>query len=154
LVSFALALSATFGATSSEAAEPGSISGRVVHATTELGISNVYVCLDRGFLGPPGGCTFTDGSGDYALVDVEPGNYWVDFRDESAFTNYLDTTYDADPGEEGIQPVVVGAGAALTGIDGEMEIGGQIAGRVTDATTGEGIEGVHVCARPTHEYEE
>jgi hypothetical protein len=152
-VCLVLALFASFGATSSEAAEPGSISGRVVDATTKLGISNIYVCLDRGFLGPPGGCTFTDWDGDYALVGVEPGKYGVDFRDESASTNYLDTTYDADPAEEGIQWVTVGPGATLTGIDGEMETGGQIAGTVTDAITGEGVEGVHVCARPTHEYE-
>lgn len=134
------------------AALAGSIAGTVTDAAHEP-ISGIYVCaVSPGFLGPFGGCGFTGPSGEYAIEDVEPGGYLVEFRDESQSLNYVTEYYDDSPTPEGATLVEVG-GEPVTGIDAELAAGGKITGTVTDSVTGLPIEGVQVCAPPVDLFE-
>ena len=68
--------------------------------------------------------------------------------------NYITQFYNDKPTLELATKETVTSGSPLTGIDAEMQVGGQIEGTVTDASTHAAIEGVEVCALEKEEEEE
>lgn len=142
------ALCIALGSAAPALAAEASISGRVTDAESGLGVAGVEVCASGGAFGLGGGCGFSAEGGGYEISDVPPGTYYVKFAEESQSLNYLPQTYDANPTQEGTQALAVGAGEEIEGVDAALLPGGQITGRVTDAVTGLGVEGVHVCASP------
>lgn len=141
-----LALCAALGSAGPAVAATGSISGKVVDATTKAGISQIWVCTHSAFLlGPFGGCAFTDVNGEYTIPAIEPSSYVVVFNEEGR-QGHLAQYYDGAATREGAETVTVGDGQLVTGIDAELGESGKIAGNVTDVDSGLPIEGVETCA--------
>jgi hypothetical protein len=141
-----LALCAALSSAGSAVAATGSISGKVVDATTKAGISNIWVCThSASMLGPFGGCAFTDVDGDYTIPAIEPSIYVVVFNEEGR-EGHLAQYYNGKATREEATSVTVGDGQSVTGIDAELGESGKIAGNVTEVDTGLAIEGVEVCA--------
>jgi hypothetical protein len=121
-------------ASNASALEEGSITGRVTSAVTGVGISDINVCANGSSFG---GCEYTNSNGEYKLQYVRPGSYTVQFTSPDPVTlNYI-------PQE--IKNVVVAAGESHE-VSAALQPGGWITGRVTDAATQAGIEGLEVCA--------
>jgi hypothetical protein len=118
----------------------GSISGTVTDATTKVPVAGVGVCAT--FYG--GGCASTNASGEYTISGLATGSYKVEFRPLSV--NYLLQYYNGKANESEANPVSVTAGSTTSGIDAALQAGGQITGKVTDASTGAPLEGITVCA--------
>ncbi|HWA53255.1 MAG TPA: carboxypeptidase-like regulatory domain-containing protein [Solirubrobacterales bacterium] len=132
-----------FAATGSASAA-GTIEGKAVDATTKVGIEGISVCVyDSIELELAAPCVNTDSNGEYATAALISGNYIVRFWGDE--TGYVSQFFDGAMAYEDATEVPVSNGPT-TGIDAEMEIGGEITGRVTDATTGAGIDEVEVCA--------
>ncbi len=85
--------------------EPGSISGTVIDATTELPIENVYISASGDF---SSGYDWTDADGNYTITDLIAGDYSVSAWSES----YWEQDYP--------DPVAVIAGQETPGIDFSM----------------------------------
>jgi hypothetical protein len=138
---YALAVFASFFvillgfASSASAAEEGHITGKVTDAVTGAGIYGIKVCAIGDYFG---GCEYTNGNGEYKLRYVQPGSYTVQFTSAEPVTrNYLPRQ---------VENVVVAAGESHE-VSVALQPGGWVAGRVTDAATQSGIEGLEVCAR-------
>jgi len=145
-IALGLAFCAAVGSAGTAVAATGSISGKVVDATTKAGISQIWVCTHSAFLlGPFGGCAFTDVDGEYTIPAIEPSSYVVVFNEEGR-QGHLAQFYDGKATREEAEVVSVGDGQPVTGIDAELGESGKIAGNVTDVDTGHPIEGVEACA--------
>jgi hypothetical protein len=123
--------------------EGGKISGKVTAATTHSAIANVEVCGVESTTKSYEGCAQTNSAGEYSIVGLPTGTYELSF---SAFSctesgcsqlNYLRATTSG---------VSVTAPNATSGVNAELSPGGQITGRVTDASTHAGLKDVSVCA--------
>ncbi len=126
----------------------GSISGRVTDAATGDPIPSLLVdVFDRD--GAFQGSGLTDVDGRYAITDLVPGDFLVRTFGGSDF---LDQLYDGVPCPRSAcdlglgTPVPVSLGAETPGIDFALDRLGRIAGRVTDAATGDPIPSVLVEA--------
>lgn len=125
--------------------EGGTITGAVTEAGTAGPIAGLSVCASANG-GLYSGCTVTGAGGAYTITGLPAHtDYQVEF---SAFENlnYLTQYYDGReeiPGDW--DPVPVEVGIVTSGIDAEMKPGAQIAGRVTEASTGTPLAKVEVC---------
>lgn len=95
-------------------------------------------------------CAFVVGTGTtfdgtYRLA-VRPGRYKVGFFPQSS-SGFLSEYYNNKP-HSGVADIVVVGATPVTGIDATLERGIPISGRVTDATTGLGAQGIFVSAVP------
>jgi Carboxypeptidase regulatory-like domain len=88
-------------------------------------------------------CATTSGGGKYTLQALPTGEYTVTF---STTGNYLAQYYNGKSQFSEATPLSVTAGTATENIDAKMIEGGQITGRVTDASTHAPIREVEVCA--------
>jgi hypothetical protein len=141
-------LCATLAAAFSSFASTGSaaaagIEGEVVNAVTKAAIGEVEVCAyqlpeENVFF-----CEETEADGEYALSSIPAGEYTVEFW--APYLGYVTQFYDGASTLADADDVVVSSGT-VAGIDAEMEEGGEIEGRVTDAVTGAGIEKIQACA--------
>jgi Carboxypeptidase regulatory-like domain len=138
------AVVALFVTAGTAAAATGKIEGEVVDSVTEAGIEAAEVCaldpVEFEFVA----CEMTDPDGEYALGGLPNGSYVVEFR--AMNLGYVRQYFNGVASFEDADEVVVAGGGTVSGVDAELEEGGEIAGRVTDATTGAGIEEVEVCA--------
>jgi hypothetical protein len=146
------------------AAEAGQIDGVVSEAATPHNlIAGIRVCaypkgsegsgpVSEG-AGPEGGpeeeppCATTNASGEYTISGLKVGEYIVEFfAPLGSGLNYVHQYYNGESTEASANPVTVSSTGATTGIDAQLVVGGQIAGIVTDASTGIAVEGAIVCA--------
>jgi hypothetical protein len=111
----------------------GEITGQVTNAATKAPIEGIQVCVE-----PSAGsnCEWTNANGEYTISELPSGEYKLAFS-----PNGLDYFFERKTS------VVVIAGQVTSGVDQALTEGGRITGRVTDAVTGEPIEGVEACAR-------
>lgn len=139
-------------------AAPGTIEGLVTEVTEGEGQAEVEVCARPATAAdPPGRCVLSeDGSGagprgHYALAGLDPGSYKLRFQPppESiyAYQYYSDRVRLAEA-----DAVAVGSGATVAGVDAVLEVGGIVAGKVTD-TGGVPLEGVRACVFALREPE-
>jgi hypothetical protein len=146
----AVAVAALFAVTGTASAATGKIEGKVIDAVTTLGIEEVEVCAIDPLEFEAVACAETDADGKYALSGLANGKYVVGFR--APYLGYITQYYNGQESFEEAEEVVIAGGGTVSGINAEMERGGEIAGRVTDALTGAGIEEVEVCAFSQHVF--
>jgi hypothetical protein len=123
----------------------GSISGRVRDATTGAGVvAGVNLRDARGY---NTAWTSTDGNGDYALVGLPAGSYFVQALPDRPYLGLLfdglpcyRMTCDPTAGT----PVSVSLGVATSGIDFALPRGGTVTGSVLADTTGAPIANADV----------
>jgi Carboxypeptidase regulatory-like domain len=132
----------------------GSISGKVLNATTQAPIVGTEVCAFQESDEPPESpppCAKTNASGEYTISGLSSGQYTVEFTGASCSGEplcsgvYITQYYDDKPSGQGATPVQVSAPASTTGIDASLSEGGRITGKVT-STAGAPIEEDVVCA--------
>lgn len=82
--------------------------------------------------------------GEYTISGLASASYKVSF--EPFEGNYLFQYYSGQPSSTTATPVSVSAPSATTGIDAEVRPGGQIAGKVSAASTHVGLANLEVCA--------
>jgi hypothetical protein len=145
LVLLCAILAAAFSsfASTGSAAAAGTIKGEVVNVATKAAIEEVEVCAyqlpeEKLFF-----CAETEVDGEYALSSVPDGKYTVEFW--APYLGYVTQFYDGASTLANADEVVV-SGGTVSGVDAEMEEGGEIEGRVTDAVTGAGIGKIQACA--------
>jgi hypothetical protein len=153
MVVLGLVLCAALGSAGPAAAAGGSISGTVKSVASGAGIEGIYVCATSPNFGVIGGCTGTDDDGNYKIPGLQANWYSVSFEQEGR-KNYVAQWYRFAAHREDALGVQVGPDQEVTGIDAELETGGQITGRVTDVETGSPIEFVEVCAPQIDSVEE
>jgi len=122
----------------------GSISGTVLGADTGEGIGASVCALPTVRQGDEA-CAFADADGGYTLRGLRSGSYKVRFAPGPSDLTYVRGFYDGKATRAEANPVSVVAGATTSGIDGELERGGRIAGVVTDADGGAPLAGIEVC---------
>jgi hypothetical protein len=126
----------------------GQISGTVTSASGKAALKGIEVCATlpgEEFEGES--CETTDAAGEYTIAKLPSGGYHVEFYVpfESGL-NYVTQYYNHKPSFSEAELVTVTAPNTTTGIDAELEAGGSIAGKVTDASTGAPVTGAFVCA--------
>ena len=118
----------------------GQIMGKVTDSSTKIGIVGASVCA-AGSTGLR--CATTGAGGEYTIVGLATGEYTVVF---SYSANYLTQYYNGKATAEEANRVPVTAGATTAAINAALHPGGQIAGKVTDASTNSAVVGASVCA--------
>jgi len=124
----------------------GSISGTMTDASTSSAIqySGVNVFDASGSFVSAG---TTDAAGNYTATGLATGTYYAVTEN---YLGYLDELYDDLPCFGGAcdpstgTPISVTDGSTTSGIDFALDLGGSIAGTVTDAATTAAISGVYV----------
>ncbi len=120
----------------------GAIAGSVTDASTEKPIAGIEVCaLYPHTQTAASPCVSSTAKGEYLLPGLWDGSYEVEFRSPAGGTlNYARTRYGGGKTVETVD------GRLLPSVDAQMELGGSIAGTVTNSKTGTGAGGVPVCA--------
>lgn len=139
----AMATFSLFVATGSASAA-GTIEGEVVNAVSKNGINEVEVCALDSVEFEILECVETGSGGEYTLGGLANGSYVVEFW--APYFGYATQFFDAASTYEEADPVSIVGGGTVTNIDAEMEAGGAIEGRVTDAVNGFAVEEAIVCA--------
>jgi hypothetical protein len=121
--------------------EGGRITGIVTTADGGAALASIEVCALARSGETKGHCAVTSSRGEYALAGLATGSYVIPVQ-----TAFLHQFYEGGTRLEEASPVAVTAGATTSGVDAQLVEGGQIAGRVTNALGGAGIEGIDVCA--------
>ena len=147
-------VSVTEGSTSSginAALQPGGqITGRVTDALSSAAIQNVLVgVFDSSGSFVNSACTASDGT--YTVSGLATGSYHVGFDASGSFgfcggssQNYLPQFYNGKASLSSADPVSVTAGSTSSGINAALQPGGQITGKVTDASSSAAIQNVQV----------
>lgn len=143
VAAFALAVGGATVAAADPIEPTGSVSGTVVSDTDGTPIAGIAVHAET-----DGGLSqadaTTDASGAYSLDGLLAGDYVVRFSspDGAFLSEYWHDTRDPRAAER----VTVAAGAAVTGIDASLGLGGTISGIVTRADDGTPVVGAAVTA--------
>jgi hypothetical protein len=132
-----------FALTGSASAAPGAISGEVVKAGSSTPIEGVEACAFQLPNYEPVFCEETNVNGEYEISGLLSGEYIVEFW--ASYLGYAPQFYNGVSSYEDAEEITVGSGV-VPGIDAELQKGGAIEGRVTDASTGAGINEAWVCA--------
>lgn len=149
LVSLTLALALASPVAASAAEATGQITGKVTSASTKAAIAGIEVCAAESEFEVElfGHCAKTNSSGEYAISGLSVGRYGVGFfAPEGSGLNYITQYYDDKSAIFQAEPVFVEAGQTKSNINAAMQIGGQITGKVTSASTKAAITGIEVCA--------
>lgn len=123
----------------------GKLTGRVTSASTHAPIEGVAVdAYDGGQH-----TALTNANGEYTISRLgnRSGEYTVSFSPQSgAGLDFFPQWYDDKQSQLESDPVHVLLDQTTSGIDAALSEGGQIAGRVTDATTKQPLAEITVCA--------
>ena len=138
-------VSVTVGSTTSgiNAALPtgGQIDGRVTKAGG-AGVENIKACATSG----EGWCGTTNANGEYTISALPSGSYKVEFFRDAEGGDYLPQYYEGESSSYEAEAVPVVAGASPTsGINAEMQPGGEITGKVTAASDGSALANIEAC---------
>lgn len=125
--------------------EGGGVSGTVTDAATHAALQGVEVCVTSAVAADVQRCVPTSVSGEYSVIGLAAGSYSVRFRPDDA-TDYLPEYYNGKLSEAEATPLAVAVGPPQTGIDAELDRGGQITGLVTDADSSAPLNEIEVCA--------
>jgi hypothetical protein len=96
--------------------------------------------------------TATNAGGEYTIAGLSSGSYKVSFsgfacgENECTPLNYLTQFFNGKSSSKEGDSVAVAAGSTTSSINAEMHPGGQISGRVTDASTHAALANIQVCA--------
>ncbi len=142
--SLAVAAGAVTEGIDAELQKGGEVTGTVTDAESDEPIEDGRVCAYEGESASYVGCVYTNVSGEYALVGLATGSYKVQFSPPYG-GNYLSQYYDGKPSFAEADPIAVSVGETTSGIDAELEKGGEVTGTVTDAESDEPIKDVNVC---------
>ncbi len=122
----------------------GSISGTVTDRITGAGISNVYLyAIDRSS-GDWAAAAHTDSSGNYAIKGLASGSYRVRIAHSDYSGHITGDWYGGQNSYICADSVAVSAPNATIDVNVQLDMGGSISGRVTDASTGTGIPGASI----------
>ncbi|MBN9624023.1 MAG: carboxypeptidase regulatory-like domain-containing protein [Actinobacteria bacterium] len=122
---------------------PGSISGTVTAADTELPVPGVKVCATQ--VGVTGSrCETTGTDGKYGFPELPAGQWLLTFAAQGTSRNLLSLSYPNKEIWETPEPVTLSAGGHGT-VNAKLKTGGQISGTVRVAATGTPVAGVRVC---------
>jgi hypothetical protein len=142
----AVTAGSTTGGINFSLAAGGTIAGTVTDAGTGAPLANVQVYVFNA-IGDSVGSFAANASGAYAATGLATGTYYVQTRNSAG---YVDEAYNDVPCNDYECAVAKGAGihvtagAATTGIDFGLAVGGTITGTVTVAGTGAPLSGVYV----------
>jgi hypothetical protein len=92
------------------------------------------------------GCALNRPDGSYALTEIPAGEYTVQFGAALNVFNLLNQFYDHRAALDEADFFALAAGETKTGIDADLEAGGEIRGTVYSAETGGPAPGVGVCS--------
>jgi 5-hydroxyisourate hydrolase-like protein (transthyretin family) len=124
----------------------GRIAGTVTAASGGAPLQGVGVCASPVKSGSGNStCSTTSADGTYSLVGFRTGEYKLRFEAGDSEPNYVRQFYSGKKTRAEADAVAVTAGQSKEGIDVQMVTGGKVTGTVTDATTHDPIEDVHVC---------
>ncbi|HVC08069.1 MAG TPA: hypothetical protein VND98_10860 [Solirubrobacterales bacterium] len=103
-------------------------------------LANIEACVEVPRPAPVGqfDCATTNGRGEYTIMALWAGSYRVEFHADHEGGNF-------GPQPFGGNPVEVTVPNTASGIDAEMQPGGQITGEVIAASGGAAIANVEVC---------
>jgi hypothetical protein len=121
---------------------PGTIKGTVTNASTTTALAGVTVCAttEEGLFGV---CAASETSGNYTIKVEGGGSYEVGF--ETPLKNFVTQYYSGKSSLREADPVAVAAGQTVSGIDAQMQEGGEVSGTVLSATSKQGITDAEVC---------
>jgi hypothetical protein len=137
---------ATTSGIDAELVEGGRITGEVTRALGGAPIEGIQVCATA-VHGEGFGCAKTKSNGSYTITGLASGSYDVRFSSPlegglDFVSQYWEYTHSRSEAKE----VSVTAPSTTPNIDGKLEEGGRIEGKVTDASTGAALAEVFVCA--------
>lgn len=119
----------------------GKVTGRVTDKSGSTSLANCSVTLYNASTDSSSGYQYTNASGYYTFTNVLAGSYKVKFAD---CDEYLGEFYNNQTSQEAATPFDVSLNAITSNINGTLDKGGQITGRVTDFVNGDGIADVYV----------
>ncbi len=122
----------------------GQITGRVTATSGGNGLPGVQVRAFNADGNQAGATATTDATGTYTITSLRPGTYRVFFEPAGASSGYFPEYYNDKPDLASADPVTVTASQTTSNINASLASGGQITGRVTAASGGAGLAGVHV----------
>ncbi len=135
----------------------GQIIGKVSGSGSAL--ANVEVCADAESGAAFESCGSTNVAGEYTISGLPSGSYNVSFSDfvcgpESCEQeNYLNQYYNDKTSSSEADLVSVKEGEVTSLMEATLKPGGQIAGKVTSASSGAGIASAEACAQEGAEVE-
>lgn len=115
----------------------GEISGKVTAAVGGAALAKIEVCATQAETF--GKCATTNAAGEYTIVGLPTGAYTVSSSNESLFGGEANYAPQSQGG------VAVTAPNMTSGVNLQLQPGGQISGRVTESGS-KGVAGVVVCA--------
>jgi RHS repeat-associated protein len=133
------------------ALEPGGqIGGTVTDATSKAALGEIQVCASENSGEFIDRCATTNSSGGYIISGLPTALYTVVFSDLSGphATQY----YKNKVSYNEAQPVSVTAATLTPSINAAMQLGAEISGKVTDATTKAALSGITVCPSAVNAY--
>ena len=128
----------------------GQISGTVTDAASASPAGNVEVDVyaSNGSGATPVKVACTSNAGRYTIAALPVGSYYVGFNEGNAglcsATAYQPQFYNGKSSLASSDVVSVTAGSTTSSIDAAMQVGGQISGTVTDATSSSPVQNVEV----------
>ncbi len=133
------------------------IVGEVVAAAGKAPLESIEACVfATGGAGELVRCRQSGPDGKYLIAGLPSGSYEVRFAagfgevspGEFGRLNYVTQYFSGKAGKAEADPVTATAGLTTSEVDAEMEVGGAVAGLVTDAVSTEPVEGVEACPYP------
>lgn len=127
--------------------EGGKVTGTVTDTLTHEPIGGVEVCPNQ--TAPPYHyyeCGYTDPSGEYTIAPLYTGTLKIHFYSPYE-SDYADQYYNGKATEAQADVISVTQGSTVSNVNAQLHHGGKIIGKVTDATTHNGVANIFACAR-------